>query len=57
MWAVIGIYAGDTQDILVEKNYLYDNGNSGSAFGHEQQPLAAGRRISAHAGSGCADCH
>jgi len=38
----IGIYDGDTQDILVEKNYLYDNGNAGSAFEHNNYTAAVG---------------
>jgi len=38
----IGIYDGDTRDILVEKNYLYDNGNVGSAFEHNNYTAAVG---------------
>jgi hypothetical protein len=38
----IGIYDGDTQDVLVEKNYLYDNGNAGSAFEHNNYTAAVG---------------
>lgn len=38
----IGIYNGDTQDVLVEKNYLYDNGNAGSAFEHNNYTAAVG---------------
>ncbi len=38
----IGIYDGDTQDILVEKSYLYDNGNVGSAFEHNNYTAAVG---------------
>jgi hypothetical protein len=38
----IGIYDGDTQDILVEGNHLYDNGNSGSLFEHNNYTAAVG---------------
>ncbi len=38
----IGIYDGDTQDILVEGNYIHDNGNSGSAFEHNSYTAAVG---------------
>ena len=38
----IGIYDGDTRDILVEKNYLHDNGNVGSAFEHNNYTAAVG---------------
>ncbi len=38
----IGIYNGDTQDILVDGNYLYDNGNVGSAFEHNNYTAAVG---------------
>lgn len=30
----IGAYDGDTQEILIEKNHIYDNGNSSSIYEH-----------------------
>ena len=38
----VGIYNGDTQDVLVDGNYLYDNGNAGSAFEHNNYTAAVG---------------
>ena len=38
----IGIFNGDTQDILVDGNYIYDNGNVGSAFEHNNYTAAVG---------------
>lgn len=38
----VGVYGGDTQNVLVEKNYLYDNGNVGSAFEHNNYTAAVG---------------
>ncbi|MCC6849267.1 MAG: right-handed parallel beta-helix repeat-containing protein [Deltaproteobacteria bacterium] len=38
----IGIYGGDTQDVLVEGNHLWDNGNAGSAFEHNNYTAAVG---------------
>jgi len=38
----IGVYNGETRDILVEGNYLYDNGNEGSAYEHNSYTAARG---------------
>jgi hypothetical protein len=38
----VGIFNGDTQDVLVDGNYLYDNGNVGSAFEHNNYTAAVG---------------
>lgn len=38
----IGIFNGDTQDVLVDGNYIYDNGNVGSAFEHNNYTAAVG---------------
>jgi len=38
----VGIYNGDTRDVLVEKNYIFDNGNVGSAFEHNNYTAAVG---------------
>jgi MYXO-CTERM domain-containing protein len=36
----IGAFNGDTQHIRVERNWLYDNGNEGSAFEHNSYTAA-----------------
>lgn len=38
----VGIFNGDTQDVLVDGNYIYDNGNVGSAFEHNNYTAAVG---------------
>jgi hypothetical protein len=38
----IGVYNGETQNILVEGNYLYDNGNEGSVYEHNSYTAARG---------------
>jgi len=38
----VGIFNGDTRDILVEGNYIYDNGNVGSNFEHNNYTAAVG---------------
>ncbi len=38
----VGIFNGDTQDVLVDGNDLYDNGNVGSAFEHNNYTAAVG---------------
>ena len=38
----IGAFDGLTEDVLVESNYIYDNGNSASAFEHNNYTAAHG---------------
>jgi len=38
----VGIYNGETQNILVDGNYIYDNGNVGSNFEHNNYTAAIG---------------
>jgi hypothetical protein len=38
----IGAWDGETEDILVEGNYIYDNGNNGSFFEHNNYTAARG---------------
>ncbi len=38
----IGVFGGETQDILVEKNYVYDNGIEGSIYQHNSYTAALG---------------
>jgi len=38
----IGVYGGDTQDILVEHNSIHDNGNAGSIYEHNNYTAAVG---------------
>jgi hypothetical protein len=53
----IGIFNGDTQDVLVERNYIYDNGNVGSAFEHNSYTAAVGITFQYNRyGPPCAGC-
>lgn len=38
----IGAWDGETEDILVQGNYIYDNGNNGSIFEHNNYTAAHG---------------
>lgn len=38
----IGAFNGQTEDVLVEGNYIYDNGNSGSIYEHNNYTAAHG---------------
>src|SRR4029079_9705922 len=54
----IGIFNGDTQDVLVERNYIYDNGNVGSAFEHNSYTAAVGITFQYNRyGPPCAGCN